>query len=73
MLIPAPDKAVMEQKVVRSLDRIHELGKYLLAQYADTRQSDRPVSNTIRRHEILTFGNRSDVTKKETKRVMYRR
>ena len=75
MVIPVLDKAVMEQKVVRSLSRIHELGEDLRAQYVP-QTLDKvtvSVSNTIRRIEILTFGNRSDLTKKETKRVVYRR
>ena len=33
MLIPVPDKAVMEQKVIRELSRIHELGEDLRSQY----------------------------------------
>ena len=67
MLITVNDKTVMEQKVARSLSRIHELGEDLRAQYA-SQTFDKvivPVSNTIRRHEILTFGNRSDLTKKD--------
>ena len=75
MLIPVHDKAVMEQKVVRSLSRIHELGEDVRVQYI-SQTLDKvimPVSNSIRLNEILTFGNRSDLTKYETKRVAYRR
>ena len=75
MVIPVLDKAVMEQKVIISLPGIDELGEDLRAQYVP-QTLDKvtvSVSNTIRRNEILTFGNRSDLTKKETKLVVYRR
>ena len=76
MLITVPDKAVMEQKVVTSLSRIHELGEDLRTQYVSQTIDSvtlLPVSNNIRRNEILTFSNRSDLTKKETQRVFYRK
>ena len=76
MLIPVPDKAVMVQKVVTSLSRIHELGEDLRTQYVSQTIDSvtlLPESNNIRRNQILTFSNRSDLTKKETKRVVYRK
>ena len=75
MIITVNDKAVMEQKVARSIYQIYEIVEDPRAQYA-SQTFDKvtvPVSNSIRRHEILTFGNRSDLTKKETNRVVYRR
>ena len=59
----------MEQEVIRSLSRVHQLGEELHAQYvAQTiNQVTVPVSNTIRRNKILTFGNRPDLSKKGNK------
>ncbi len=64
-LISVPDIVVMERKVVRSLSRIHELGVDLRAQYVSQTLDTVtvPMSNTIRRNEILTFGNRPDLNK----------
>ena len=74
MLIPVHDQAVMEQKVVESLSRINEHGEDLRVQYV-SQTLDKVtmlVSNSIRLNEILTFGNISDLTKYETKLVVYR-
>ena len=73
MVIPVTDKAVMEQKFVLYLSRIHALMEYLRAQYIQ-RAVDNvtvPVSNNSRRNEIPTYGNRPDLITKETKRVAY--
>ena len=60
----------MEQEVIRTLSRVHQLSEELHAQYvAQTiNQVTVPVSNTIRRNKILTFGNRPDLSKKGNKR-----
>ena len=65
-LVALGTQAVMEQEVIRSLIRVHQLGEGLHAQYvAQTiNQVTVPVSNTIRRNKILTFGNSPDLSKK---------
>ena len=59
----------MDQEVVTSLCKVHELGKDLHKQYvAQTLdKATVPVSNTIRRNNILTFANRPDSSKKGKK------
>ena len=56
----------MEREVIRSLSRVHQLGEELHAQYVvqTINQVTVPVSNTIPRNKILTFGNRPDLRKK---------
>lgn len=68
-LVALHTQEVMEQEVVRSLSRVHEVGEDLHAQYvAQTLDNvTQPVSNTIRRNKILTFANRPDLTKKGNK------
>ena len=68
-LVALDTQAVMEQEVVTSLSRVHEVGKDLHAQYISQTldKATVPVSNTIRRNKILTFANRPDLTKKGNK------
>ena len=59
----------MEQEVIRSIGLFHQLGEDLHAHYGSQTidQVTVPVSNTIKRNKILTFGNRPDLTKKGNK------
>ena len=68
-LVALDTRVVMEREVIRSLSRVHQLGEELHAQYvAQTiNQVTVPVSNTIPRNKILTFGNRPDLRKKGNK------
>ena len=68
-LVALDTQAVMEQEVIRSLGLVHQLGEDLHAHYVSQTidQVTVPVSNTIKRNKILTFGNRPDLTKKGNK------
>ena len=68
-LVALDTQAVMEQEVIRSLGLVHQLGEDLHAHYGSQTidQVTVPVSNTIKRNKILTFGNRPDLTKKGNK------
>ena len=61
----------MEQEVIRSLSRVHQLGEefHADAQYVahTINQVTMPVSNTIQRNKILTFSNLPDQSKKGNK------
>ena len=68
-LVALDTHVVMEQEVIRFLSRVNQLGEELHAQcVAQTiNQVTVPVSNTIRRNKILTFGNRPDLSKNGNK------
>ena len=68
-LVALDTQAVMEQEVIRYFGLVHQLGEDLHAHYVSQTidQVTVPVSNTIKRNNILTFGNRPDLTKKGNK------
>lgn len=68
-LVALDTQEVMDQEVVTSLCQVHEVGKDLHEQYvAQTLdKATVPVSNTIRRNNILTFANRPHLSKKGNK------
>ena len=67
-LVALDTQDVMEQDVITSLSRVHEVGKELYAQYIlqTLDQVTVPLTNTLRRNKILTFANRPYLTKKES-------
>ena len=67
-LVALDTQDVMEQDVITSLSRVHEVGKELHAQYVlqTLDQVTVPLTNTLRRNKILTFANRPNLTKKES-------
>ena len=68
-LVALDTHVVMEQEVIRSPSRVHQLGEELHAQKVSQtiNQGTVPVSNAIRRNKLLTFGNRTDLSKKGNK------
>ena len=68
-LIVLDTQNVMEHVIVTSLYLIREAGQTLHAAYVKEilEEASVPVSDTIKRNNILTFANRPDTTKKGTK------
>ena len=68
-LIALDTRAVMEDAVAVSLSKIHEVGQALHEEYVNTRldKITIPLSDTIKRNNRLTFDNRPDLRKKESK------
>ena len=60
---------LMEHAVANSLSQIREAGKNLHAAYVVERldKASVPISDTIKRNNLLTFANRPDPRKKGTK------
>jgi len=65
-LVALDTQEVMDQEVVTSLCQVHEISKHLHEQYVEQTldKATVPISNTIRRNNILTFANRPDLSKK---------
>ena len=57
----------MKDNVVASLAQLHNLGKELHAKFVTQtlEQDTLPITITIKRHNVLTFANRSVTTKRE--------
>ena len=68
-LIALHTRAVMDPAVAISLSQIHEVGQALHEDYVNKRldKVTVPLSDTIKRNNKLTFANRPDPHKKESK------
>ena len=68
-MVALDTRAVMEHTIVVSLSQTHEVGKSLHEDYVNTRLDNVtvPLSDTIKRNNRLTFANRPDPRKKQSK------
>ena len=70
-LVALDTQNVMEESVVASLSEIREVGQTLHAAYVRERLEDSsvPISDIIKRNNMLTFANRLELRKKSRKDV----
>ena len=70
-LVALDTQNVMEESVVASLSEIRQVGQTLHAAYVRERLEDPyvPISDTIKRNNLLTFANRPELRKKSRKDV----
>ena len=68
-LVALDTQNVMEESVVASLSEIREVGQNLHAAYVRERLEDSsvPISDTIKRNNLLTFANRPELREKKQK------
>ena len=72
-LVALDTQNVMEESVVASLSEIREVGHTVHAAYVRERLEDSsvPISDTIKRNNLLTFANRPELRKKAERMSAY--